>query len=132
MPLRAFAVRQAFENGVLQQSKPFRIAVVIRDDPVLAVKFINIVRVEIRLDVMDQAPNRTSAKLVRFNLAIRALEQHIGGVVSLGLLQQFCLLFRSRHLSLHLSRTGGDGRRYWPPCLPVLHMAASGEWVCVR
>jgi hypothetical protein len=100
MPLRAFDIGQALEDGVLQKRQPFRVAVIFSYNPVLVAQPANIIRVEIRLDVMDMAAHRTPAKIISAFVGVSSLEQHVGSEVRLRLFKQFRLLCCRRHRSL--------------------------------
>jgi hypothetical protein len=78
MPFGALAVRQAFKYRVLQQSEPFRIAVVLGDLEVFFVHVGNFVRRRIRENVMQMAADRAAFEIVVIAFAISPAHQHIG------------------------------------------------------
>jgi hypothetical protein len=93
MPLGALAVRQALEDRVLQQCKPFRVAVVFGDLEVLLVHVSDFIRSCIREDVMQMTTDRAALEVFIVALAVGPAQQHIGLEVGNGLLKQFCALF---------------------------------------
>jgi hypothetical protein len=89
VPLIVLAVRQALEHCVLQESQPFRIAIVIGDNLVLVPQISDLVGFHVRMDMEEMAPDRAALERAIVVIAVCAFQQHVRCVMSLCLLKQF-------------------------------------------